>query len=87
MVWRLVVWELGWNGLEAGDMGDWELGWMVWGLVVWELGWNGLGMMLDTYKITVGLLEKIPAHSSRVFEANTAANFVFISGCKITQDG
>ena len=58
-------------------MGWWYGSWvgMVWELVVWELAGG------DTYKITAGLLEKISAHSSRVFEANTAANFVLISGC------
>ena len=55
--------------------------------MAWSQGWNGLGVMLDTYTILVGLLEKISVHSSRVFEANIAANFFFVSGCVRTQKG
>ena len=64
MAWRLVVWELSWNGLGTGGMGV-------------KLEWPGDDA---GYIQNHSLLEKISAHSSRVFAANTAANFVFISG-------
>ena len=78
-----MVWSRDWNGLES------RLEWSgVKAGMVWSQGWNGLGVMLDTYTISVGyLLEKISVHSSRVFEANIAANFVLVSGCKRTQKG